>query len=103
MNSQRYRRATSCARSRSVAGFPVGLIGPPFPPFTNNDFLSAVAILYDRFLKTSSFLPKRGICFFTNSVHSQSEDRQIQRNQNSAYKDRHDNEDERFNQRQRRS
>jgi hypothetical protein len=24
---------------------PVGLMGPPFPPPTNNDFLSAVAIV----------------------------------------------------------
>ena len=40
------RRATSCARSRSVTGLPVGLIGAPFPPPTKRDFLSAVAITY---------------------------------------------------------
>src|ERR1700739_4872261 len=64
-------------------GLPVGLMGPPVPPFTKRDFLSAVAI-------ATSLLP--------TSVHSQGKDRQVQRNQHTTNENRHDNKDQRLDQ-----
>src|ERR1035437_6917102 len=97
-------------------GLPVGLIGPPFPPFTNNDFLSAVAIL----LPASAYphlrprpkslviptnvlvIPTEGRnLLFSRSVHSHTEDRQIQRDEHSAHENRHNHQNDRLNQRHR--
>ena len=67
--------------------------GWPFSPLTKSDFLSAVAIA--RFISGLSVSGRPRLTL----VDSQSEDRQIQRDQHSAHKNCHHDQNQRLNQR----
>src|SRR5438445_3786423 len=87
----------SRARSSSSAGVPE-TTGPPLPPLTNNDFFSAIATL--SVITSSQADPQTRRHFFEsmNAARTQSEDRQIQRNQHTPHEYRHDQEDRRLDQ-----
>src|SRR5205823_10858035 len=89
------RRAMSCAFSNSSA-CAVAPKFPPFPPPTNTDFFStigcAIPFYLPRALSPISRLVNR-------PTRSQGKDGQVQRDQYTADKNRHYNQDHRFNQR----
>ena len=60
------------------------------PPFTNNDFFSAIATL--SVIIRSQAHPQTRSHFFEsmNAARTQSEDRQIERNQHTPHEYRHD-------------